>query len=376
MDADMATRPISGTRENDDTSDPMSELFTPLDSGSAASADDELTFGIDTKVHWTVEYRLQRKLGAGGQGVVYLADRLGADGVTVPVALKMFSPQRYRRFETYRAEMAKLSRIAAKVVVIQQDHLVDVHNFVDWSGRRVMVMEWVDGYDLDYLLSPATAAVTRNQVSDADWGYLSQVVFSIGPSRVRLKPGIANAIVRECLAALGALHRHGIVHADIKPSNIMLKRTGNAKLIDLGAAFEIGHTDCKMVTPRYAAPEVLRCEPYTVRSDLASLGYVLIELLAGSPLFVGIRKISDLIRAKEELVQHLPEFLPSDVMASDALRELIGGLVAGDPSDRFANADAADGLDNGAAGFSRQLVEGRLSSEYEADLREWLKAVD
>lgn len=375
MAADTATQSMSGTCGNDITSDPSSRIFTPLDNGSTASVDD-VTFDLDTKVHWTVEYRLRGKLGAGGQGVVYLADRLGADGVTVPVALKMFSPRRYREFESYRREMARLSRIAAEVVVIQQDHLVDVHNFVDWSGRRVMVMEWVDGYDLDYLLSPATAAGTRSLVSDADWSYLSQVVFSIGPSRVRLKPGIANAIVRECLAALGALHRRGIVHADIKPSNIMLKRTGNAKLIDLGAAFAIGDTDCKMVTPRYAAPEVLEGEPYTPRSDLASLGYVLIELLAGQPLFVGMRKISKLIRAKQQVLERLPEFLPADVLASDALWELIRGLVAPNPNDRFANADVADGLDHGAAGFSRQLAEGKLSSEYETDLRDWLKAVN
>ncbi len=55
----------------------------------------------------------------------------------------------------------------------------------------------------------------------------------------RVKPGMAIAIVRDCLAALAALHREGIVHGDIKPSNIMLKRTGNAKIVDIGSAFEV-----------------------------------------------------------------------------------------------------------------------------------------
>ena len=55
----------------------------------------------------------------------------------------------------------------------------------------------------------------------------------------RVKPGIAIAIVRDCLAALAALHREGIVHGDLKPSNIMLKRTGNAKIVDIGSAFEM-----------------------------------------------------------------------------------------------------------------------------------------
>ena len=152
----------------------------------------------------------------------------------------------------------ELREIAAKMAVIQQDHLVDVHNFVDCRGVRVMVMEWVDGFDLGYLLQPATLGLTRSRVDDQRWSNLNHVVFSIGPAHARLKPGIANAIVRECLAALRALHREGIVHADIKPSNIMVKRTGNVKLIDLGAAFDT-RVDGEgiMVTPQYAAPEVL-----------------------------------------------------------------------------------------------------------------------
>ena len=54
-----------------------------------------------------------------------------------------------------------------------------------------------------------------------------------------MKAGVAVAIVRDCLTALAALHRDGIVHGDIKPSNIMLKRTGIAKIVDIGSAFEL-----------------------------------------------------------------------------------------------------------------------------------------
>ena len=74
----------------------------------------------------------------------------------------------------------------------------------------------------------------------------------------RVKPGVAVAIVRDCLAALAALHREGLVHGDIKPSNLMLKLTGNAKLVDIGAAFELNKPPPqRMCTPTYAAPEVL-----------------------------------------------------------------------------------------------------------------------
>lgn len=88
---------------------------------------------------------------------------------------------------------------------------------------------------------------------------------------------MAVAIVRECLDALRALHQQGIVHADVKPSNIMLKLTGNTKLIDLGAAFEMSDAaPPDTVTPRYAAPELfgatLRLHNPTLRvSDTCSL---------------------------------------------------------------------------------------------------------
>ena len=107
-----------------------------------------------------------------------------------------------------------------------------------------------------------------------------------GPVQPRFKAGVAMAIVRDCLGALAALHREGIVHGDIKPSNVMLKRTGNAKIVDIGSAFEIDSPPHPhMCTPAYAAPEVLERNECTPRSDLASLGYVLIEMLSGQPPF-------------------------------------------------------------------------------------------
>ncbi len=115
----------------------------------------------------------------------------------------------------------------------------------------------------------------------------------------RLKPGMAIAVMRECLAALAALHREGIVHGDLKPSNIMLKRTGNAKIVDIGSAFELTNLPAQRTcTPAYAAPEVLEGGECTPRSDLASLGYVLIEMLAGKPPFAGLTTYRELLEAK------------------------------------------------------------------------------
>src|SRR6185436_14851196 len=128
------------------------------------------------------------------------------------------------------------------------------------------------------------------------WEEINSVIMTDGPMQPRMKPGIAISVVRECLAALAALHREGIVHGDVKPSNIMLKRTGNAKMVDIGSAFEMSDPPPQRTcTPSYAAPEVLEAAECTPLSDLASLGYVLIEMLAGRPLFAGINDYTELL---------------------------------------------------------------------------------
>jgi serine/threonine-protein kinase len=327
-------------------------------------------------LRWNVDYELVRRLGAGGQGVVYLAEKVGADGLRLPVALKLFSRDPYVDSRTYEADMKRMAHIAAKVALIQQDHLLDVHNFVQLQGIRVMAMEWVDGLDLHYLLSPGTLAGLKTHTSAERWSYLNDVVIAEGQTRSRLKPGVAVAIVRECLAALAALHRGSIVHGDIKPSNIMLKRTGNVKIVDLGAARHLSRDRSRgTFTPRYACPEVLskgRCTPY---SDLVSLGYVLVELLSGCTLFENFRDHGKLIEAKRLLPQKLPGLLPAEVLASESLMHLVQTLITPEPLTRVPGAEAADLVKFGAADFHYELVNGNLASEYETDLRLWLQGV-
>ena len=174
--------------------------------------------------------------GPGGRGVVFLTTRKGTDGFTLPVALKVFSPERYDSEKSYGAAMEEIARVSAQVAQIQQDNLLDVQNFVEQRQIRIMEMEWIDGYDLSRLLAPDLLEKTRKCVSASRWEYLNNVIVTPGPRQSRLKPGVAIAIVRECLAALAALHRVNILHGDVKSSNIMVKRTGNAKIIDIGSA--------------------------------------------------------------------------------------------------------------------------------------------
>jgi serine/threonine-protein kinase len=327
-------------------------------------------------LNWAQSHHVARCLGSGGQGVVYLGERAGSDGFTLPVALKVFTPNRYADRDDYARAMGVMARIAMRVALIQQDHLLDVHNFVSLGPIRVMEMEWIDGYDLQRLLTADMMEKVHDAMPRSHWDRLNDVVVTMGETQPRLKPGIAIAVLRECLGALASLNKNGIVHGDVKPSNIMLKRTGNAKLIDIGAAFDAGDPPRTVVcTPAYAAPEVLEGRPPTAQSDLASLGYVLVEMLSGKKLFAGITDRDELLEAKTHLASRPDRALPHDVVRNDLLMSLIGRLIAIDPDQRFPDAEAADLLDRGAASFQRQLVKGDLSSEYDIEIQTWLSHV-
>lgn len=345
---------------------------------SAVRCSDELlaryrTILENQRLSWTEHHRLTQLLGSGGQGVVYLSQRRGTDAFTLPVALKIFSPERYEDDRAYDEAMGRMAVVAAHVAQIQQDNLLDVHNWVDRNRIRLMEMEWVNGYDLSRLLTRNMLDRVQRRVDARRWKYVNEVIVTAGATQPRLKPGIAIAVLRDCLAALAALHREGIVHGDMKPSNIMLKRTGNAKIVDIGSAFEMGHPPARRTcTPTYAAPEVLEGGESTPRSDLASLGYVLIEMLAGQPPFDGITGYRELLEAKRFLAQRLPHLLPEDVVCNELLMTFCRGLIAPDPMRRFPSAEAAELVKDGAAAFHRQLVKGDLASEYDNEIRTWL----
>lgn len=327
-------------------------------------------------VCWNSDRRLDRCLGGGGQGTVYLSHRSGAGDFSLPVALKFFSPEPYDSSQNYRDEMARMARVASQVASIQHDNLVDVQNFVELNGIYVLEMEWIDGVDLCCLLTPDALQQVREHATRRRWQKLNRDVVTDGRAQPRVKPGMAIAILRECLIGLAALHRQGIVHNDLKPSNIMLKRSGNVKLIDIGSGFDVADVPLTIpCTPEYAAPEVLDGHVATPQSDLASLGYVLLEMLAGTHPFGGLGYAA-LLKAKQSSLEKLPAWLPPEEFAyADMLLPLLRRLIAPDPADRFESAEQADQSEDGALAFEEELIKGDLAFAQETDIRDWMREV-
>jgi serine/threonine-protein kinase len=124
------------------------------------------------------------------------------------------------------------------------------------------------------------------------------------------------------------------------------------------------------------APEQLRDRRLGFQSDIASLGYVLIEMLTGRLLFQHCRTVEELVAEKLALPSRLEKVLPEEVKRNALLFGLCSKMVAVKPEDRFADADAAD-LDRvGAASFHRQLIKSDLSTEYDRELAWWIDVSD
>jgi hypothetical protein len=203
-------------------------------------------------------YRLIDRVGTGGMGVVYRAEQLPL-GRTV--ALKVIRPETSESGD-YRARFLREARLAAAV---DHPHIVSVFDFGEHSGRLYLTMQWVDGVDLQRLLDQR-----------------------------RLDPGRAVRIGTQIAAALGAVHRVGMLHRDIKPANILVRDIGgevHAYLTDFGIAkladSEGGLTRTGLVigTSGYLSPEQLRGQQADARSDLYALGCVMFQALTGQRPF-------------------------------------------------------------------------------------------
>jgi serine/threonine protein kinase len=263
-------------------------------------------------------FRIEREIGTGGMGTVYLATHLGLER---PVAVKIIKREFAAdadiadRFLREARTMAKLHHPHA-AMIFDAGHLPD--------GRHFIVMEFVEGETLSQLLAregrfPASRAVD---------------------------------IATQICDVLEEAHRLGIIHRDLKPSNILLGKRGVcvldfgvAKVLASSAESTATHASTGsgqlIGTPRYMSPEQCLGQRVGARSDLYSLGVLLYEMLAGRPPFVDPLQSALLVKQATTAPPPLPR-LRQDIPRSLALA--VHSLLAKRPEDRPRTAAAAKAL--------------------------------
>ncbi len=212
--------------------------------------------------------RLQRCLGKGGMGVVYLAQQLNMNR---RVAVKILSPA----MDSNEMFVQRFMHEALATARLEHPNIVTIHDAGTADGCHYLAMEYVDGESLD-------ARLKREK---------------------RLPEEDALRIARQIAKALAfAWDRHRMLHRDIKPANIMQSSFGEIKLMDMGLAKsaedpDLTATGIAMGTPLYMSPEQARGEhPLDARSDMYSLGATLYHLISGSPPFPGSSAIEIITR--------------------------------------------------------------------------------
>lgn len=239
------------------------------------------------------EYRLLRRLGAGGMAEVFLAKREGPGGFEKQLVIKRVLPH-LSKSERFTSMFLKEARLAA---LVDHPNLVHVSSFGEIDGEYYLAMEYVDGLTLVDLLA-RTGTPT---------------------------PGVCCRIAVDLLAALEAIHEAKLVHRDVSPKNLMLTRAGAVKLLDFGIAITAEDEGLvTMGTRRYMAPEQMLGEPVDHRADLFAVGVVLYELFVGRPPYDGLPQ-----RLPEQ-----PESIPDPVWA--VIRQALAILPDGRPTNARA----------------------------------------
>jgi serine/threonine protein kinase/tetratricopeptide (TPR) repeat protein len=239
-------------------------------------------------------YRILEKLGAGGMGEVYLAEdiRLGRK-----VAIKILSEE----YTTNKDRLHRFEQEAAAASNLNHPNILTIHEVGSDDGRHFIATEYIDGVTL------------RRKAAEA-------------PLEIREILEIAIQIA----CALEEAHAAGIVHRDIKPDNVMVRRNGYVKVLDFGlakltealdrspldpdaATRVLVHTDAGVVmgTSHYMSPEQARGKPVDARSDIWSLGVVIYEMVTGRTPFSGETSTDVIVAITQKEPPPLARFAPA-----------------------------------------------------------------
>ena len=331
----------------------MMEQFKPATADHTGSFADRLCGPNGAPLERVGDYRLLREVGRGGMGVVYEAEQVSLGR---HVALKVLTGQ--ARLDA--RHLARFEREAKAAARLHHTNIVPVYGVGSDDGLHYYVMQYIAGMGLDAVLAemcrldpkgtrePGTAALSVEEVVrslSTDKAESSSVTLPGQTSTLsnRSETGRAywHSVARvgvQVAEALHYAHQHGILHRDVKPSNLLLDGQGTVWVTDFGLAkatdsADLTHTGDIVGTLRYMAPERFNGQG-DVRSDVYSLGLTLYELLALRPAFNTpdrnklIREVMD---AEPQRLRQLVPGLPRD------LETIVHKAIARDANDRYAS---------------------------------------
>ncbi|HEX9755944.1 MAG TPA: serine/threonine-protein kinase, partial [Gemmatimonadales bacterium] len=254
------------------------------------------------------EYEILGELGTGGMATVYLAHDLALDR---KVAIKVMSPMLL-----YGPGMAeRFRREARTAAALSHPNIIPIYRVREAEGLLFFVMKLVQGTPLD------------------------AVIKELGP----LPIPTVEAILAQVGSAVGYAHRHGIVHRDIKPGNILIDEEGWAVVTDFGIAKVLEAdaltlTGMAVGTPTYMSPEQCEGGEITGASDQYSLGVVAYEMLAGRPPFRETTVVALMLAHATREPPALPE-LRAD--CPESLRRVVERMLAKNPAARWPSLESA-----------------------------------
>ncbi|BCS31104.1 hypothetical protein TBR22_A03040 [Luteitalea sp. TBR-22] len=262
-------------------------------------------------------YHVRDRLGHGGMGVVYLGYDPMLDRPVAIKVLKVPDEETRRRF-------LREARLAAKV---HHPHIVSIYAVGEHEGNPYLAMEFIAGRTLSQIIRSGEAIPLARKVH---W-------------------------LSELCAGLGHAHESGIVHRDVKPSNLLIAQSsGTLRLLDFGIAHgneASGMTMAGMIvgTPQYMSPEQITGQPVDPRSDIFSVGAVAYELLTGRQAFGG----DNLYHVSRQIVGEQPR--PIETFVPDVPHALVKTIARCLQKDPSARADSAKVLEREFLGIARRL---------------------